>query len=237
MAHAYDFYSLRLVFAGAERLRPETRSAWAEKFGVRVLEGYGVTETSPVLAVNTPMKNRPGTAGRLLPGMTLRIDPVPGIDEGGRLHVRGPNVMLGYLRAENPGVLEPPAEGWHDTGDIVTLDDDGFIRICGRAKRFAKIGGEMVSLAAIEALAAEVWPGVLAVALAMPHPRKGEQIVLLTEGEDCRLEALTAHAKTKGVAEIMLPRAVQQVDALPVLGTGKLDYVGAAKLLDQAAAA
>ncbi|NIA70008.1 acyl-[ACP]--phospholipid O-acyltransferase [Pelagibius litoralis] len=237
MAHAYDFYSLRLVFAGAERLRPETRSAWAEKFGVRVLEGYGVTETSPVLAVNTPMKNRPGTAGRLLPGMTLRIDPVPGIDEGGRLHVRGPNVMLGYLRAENPGVLEPPAEGWHDTGDIVTLDDDGFIRICGRAKRFAKIGGEMVSLAAIEALAAEVWPGVLAVALAMPHPRKGEQIVLLTEGEDCRLEALTAHAKAKGVAEIMLPRAVQQVDALPVLGTGKLDYVGAAKLLDQAAAA
>lgn len=237
MAHAYDFYSLRMVFAGAERLRPETRSTWAEKFGVRVLEGYGVTETAPVLAVNTPMKNRAGSVGRLLPGMTLRIDPVPGIEEGGRLHVRGPNVMMGYLRAENPGVLEPPAEGWHDTGDIVVIDENGFLSVRGRAKRFAKVGGEMVSLAAIEALAGELWPGVVMVALATPHPRKGEQVILLTEDADCSLEALVAHARSNGFSEIMLPREVRRVDSIPLLGSGKLDYAAAQKLLDEPAAA
>jgi len=239
LAHAYDFYSLRLVFAGAERLRPETRRIWSEKFGVRLLEGYGVTETAPVLAVNTPMKNRPGAAGRLLPGMELRVVPVPGIEEGGRLQVRGPNVMLGYLRAEAPGVLEPPADGWHDTGDIVTLDDDGFITIRGRAKRFAKVGGEMVSLAAVEALAAEVWPEARLVALAVPHPRKGEQVVLLVEsdGTERPLAALSAHAKQKGFAEIALPRELRPVETIPLLGSGKVDYAGAQKLLAPAMAA
>ncbi len=133
-----------------------TRRLYAEKFGVRILEGYGVTETAPVLALNTPMFNRSarsaGSAGHRRSGSR----PSPGIDDGGRLHVRGPNVMLGYLRAEKPGVLEPPPDGWHDTGDIVAIDAEGFVTIKGRAKRFAKIGGEMVSLAAVEALAARV---------------------------------------------------------------------------------
>jgi acyl-[acyl-carrier-protein]-phospholipid O-acyltransferase/long-chain-fatty-acid--[acyl-carrier-protein] ligase len=233
LAHAYDFYSLRYVFAGAERVRPETRSAWAEKFGVRILEGYGTTETAPVLAINTPMNNRPGTVGRLLPAMETRLEPVEGVDDGGRLHVRGPNVMLGYLKVDNPGVIQPPEDGWHDTGDIVAIDEDGFIAINGRAKRFAKIGGEMVSLAAVEALAGEVWPEAQSIAVALPHEKKGEQVVLLSEAANAEPRALSLHARAKGIGEIMVPRTVYSVDAIPMLGTGKMDLGGAKVLAEE----
>jgi acyl-[acyl-carrier-protein]-phospholipid O-acyltransferase/long-chain-fatty-acid--[acyl-carrier-protein] ligase len=157
-ADNYDFYSVRYVFAGAERVKPETRRVWFERFGIRILEGYGATETSPALAVNTPMHFKAGTVGRLLPGIQHRLERIEGIDASGRLFVRGPNVMLGYLRAENPGVLQPPADGWYDTGDIVDIDADGFVTIKGRAKRFAKVAGEMVPLGAVEDLVSKVWP-------------------------------------------------------------------------------
>src|SRR5204862_4189172 len=171
VAHPYDFRSLRYILSGAEAVKESTRRVYMEKFGLRILEGYGVTETAPALALNTPMFNKFGTVGRLLPGMEARLEPVEGVEDGGRLWVRGPNVMLGYLKAENPGVLEPPPEGWHDTGDIVTIDERGFIRIKGRAKRFAKVGGEMVSLAAVEALAADLWPQTPSAVVATPDLR------------------------------------------------------------------
>jgi acyl-[acyl-carrier-protein]-phospholipid O-acyltransferase / long-chain-fatty-acid--[acyl-carrier-protein] ligase len=230
-AHAYDFRSLRYVLAGAEAVKESTRRTWSEKFGLRILEGYGVTETAPVLALNTPMFNRFGTVGRILPGMEARLDPVPGVEEGGRLFVRGPNVMMGYLRAENPGHLEAPEGGWHDTGDIVTIDAAGFVAIKGRAKRFAKIGGEMVSLAAVEALAAEFWPQATSAVASLPDPRKGERLVMVTEQKDATRADFMAFARARGASELMLPAEVIVIDKVPILGSGKLDFAGVARLV------
>ena len=228
-AHPYDFYSMRYVFSGAEKVREETRRLYAERFGVRVLEGYGATETAPVLALNTPMHNRPGAAGRLLPGIAHRLEPVEGIPDGGRLLVHGPNVMLGYLRHTAPGVLEPLPEGWYDTGDICRVDADGFVFILARAKRFAKIAGEMVSMPAAETLAASLWPDAAHAVVAVPDGRKGEALVLLTTQRDATPGALLAQARARGSAEIAVPRSVRIVDALPLLGTGKVDYVTATR--------
>ncbi len=224
-AHAYDFRSLRYIMAGAEPVKETTRRTYMEKFGLRILEGYGVTETAPALALNTPMFNKFGTVGRLLPGMEARLEPVPGIEEGGRLYVRGPNVMIGYLRAENPGLIEPPRDGWHDTGDIVTIDAEGFIAIKGRAKRFAKIGGEMVSLAAVEALAAELWPDAMSGAATVPDARKGERLILVTTKPDPKRSDLLAFARASGASEMMVPAEVMIVDKLPLLGSGKIDNI------------
>jgi acyl-[acyl-carrier-protein]-phospholipid O-acyltransferase/long-chain-fatty-acid--[acyl-carrier-protein] ligase len=235
-AHAYDFRTLRLVIAGAEAVKDRTRQIYMERYGVRILEGYGVTETAPVLAMNTPMANRPGTVGRLSPLMEYRLDPVPGIDDGGRLSVRGPNVMLGYLRAENPGVLEALPEGWHDTGDIVSIDEAGFITIKGRAKRFAKIAGEMVSLSSVEAMAATLWPQATSVAVSVPDERKGERIVLLTTQKDADRAAMQQQAKATGASELAVPAAIQVVDKVPLLGSGKTDYVAATALAREIAA-
>jgi acyl-[acyl-carrier-protein]-phospholipid O-acyltransferase/long-chain-fatty-acid--[acyl-carrier-protein] ligase len=226
-AHAYDFRTLRLVLAGAEAVKDRTRQIYMERYGIRILEGYGVTETAPVLAMNTPMANRPGTVGRLSPLMEARLDPVPGIDDGGRLSVRGPNVMLGYLRAENPGVLEPLPGGWHDTGDIVAIDAAGFITIKGRAKRFAKIAGEMVSLSVVEAIASALWPQAMSVAVSMPDPRKGERIMLLTTQKDADRAAMQRQAKASGASELAVPADIRIVDKVPLLGSGKTDYVAA----------
>ena len=233
-AHPYDFYAMRLIFSGAEKVRDETRRVYAEQFGVRVLEGYGATETAPVLALNTAMHNRPGAAGRLLPGLDYRLEPVEGIEAGGRLQVRGPNVMLGYLRTTAPGVIEPPPEGWYDTGDICTVDAERFVTIVARAKRFAKIAGEMVSMPAAEALAAGLWPDAAHAVVAVPDSRKGEALVLLTTRADATPAALLAHARAKGAAEIAVPRTIQVVEKLPLLGTGKVDYGAATQMVTDA---
>ena len=224
-ANAYDFQSIRYVFAGAEKLKPETRQLWAEKFGVRIFEGYGATETSPILSLNTPMHSLPGSVGRLMPGIEYRLESVPGIDDGGKLQVFGPNIMKGYYLADRPAVLQPPKDGWYDTGDIVAIDDKGFLSIKGRVKRFAKIGGEMVSLAAVESYVSQLWPEYSHAATHLPDPKKGEQIVLVTTNPDARREMLVSYAKQHGISEMSIPKTILITDQLPLLGTGKVDYV------------
>ncbi len=228
-AHPYDFYRLRYVVAGAERLAPSVREMWFEKFGIRIFEGYGTTETAPVLAVNTPMAYRSGTVGQFLPGIEYWIEPVAGVEEGGILHVRGPNVMLGYLRTGRPGVLEPTASahgpGWYSTGDIVTVSDDGFITIRGRLKRFAKIAGEMISLEVVETLAQEVDPAGQHAASSREDETKGEALVLFTTSTSLRFDQMTEAARLKHLPSLAVPRDIRPVKALPLLGTGKVDYV------------
>ncbi|MEO5365525.1 MAG: acyl-[ACP]--phospholipid O-acyltransferase [Magnetococcus sp. WYHC-3] len=224
-AHNYDFYSVRMVFAGAERLREPTRRLWMERFGLRILEGYGATETAPALAANDPMQFRAGTVGRFLPGITYRLEPVAGIPRGGRLLVRGPNVMAGYLRAEQPGVLMPPPGGEYDTGDIVEVDEQGFVTLVGRVKRFAKIAGEMISLGAVEEEAALAWPGYAHAVLARPDPRKGEQLEWVTTCPSASREGFQAHIRQRQLSDLMVPRRVRIVAQLPVLGSGKTDYM------------
>ncbi|MGO8924515.1 MAG: acyl-[ACP]--phospholipid O-acyltransferase [Xanthobacteraceae bacterium] len=237
VANQYDFRSLRYVLAGAEPVKEATRQIYLEKFGLRILEGYGVTECSPVMTLNTPMFNKFGSVGRLLPGMEAKLEKVEGVEEGGRLYVKGPNVMLGYLRAENPGVLEVPPEGWHDTGDIVTIDEQGFIAIKGRAKRFAKVGGEMVSLAAVEMLAAELWPNYITAVSSIPDPRKGERLIMLTNKHGATRSEFMAYARSKHASELMLPAEVVVLDKMPMLGSGKVDQLAIDKFVrDQATA-
>lgn len=230
-ASPYDFYALRYVFAGAEPVREETRRIWAERFGKRILEGYGVTECSPVIAVNTPMHFKAGTVGRLLPLIEHRLEPVPGIEEGGRLMLRGPNVMSGYLRPEEPGVLSPPEQGWHDTGDIVRIDDEGFVTISGRAKRFAKLAGEMVSLAVSEQIAAAAYPDYRHAVVAVPDARRGERLVLVSEAPSIARDLLVDAARREGLPEIAIPRDAVTVAALPLLGSGKTDYAKVPQLV------
>jgi acyl-[acyl-carrier-protein]-phospholipid O-acyltransferase/long-chain-fatty-acid--[acyl-carrier-protein] ligase len=224
-AHPYDFFNVRYVVAGAERVKPETREIWMEKFGLRILEGYGATECAPVLAVNTPMHYKSGTVGRLLDEIEYRLDPVEGIAEGGRLIVNGPNIMLGYLRADTPGIVEPPPDGWYDTGDIAKVDDQGFVTILGRAKRFAKIGGEMIPLNAVEAKVQATLPDHAHAVVAVPDKKKGEQLVLVTTDPALDRNRLSDALKQVGVTELMTPRVIINVPEMPALASGKTDYV------------
>ena len=228
-----DLNSLRLAVCGAERVRDETRQLLRRKYSMEILEGYGVTETSPVAAANQPGAMRPGTVGRLLAGMEARVEPVEGIPNAGRLFLKGPNVMMGYIRPENPGVIEPLDDGWHDTGDVVAIDDEGFISIKGRMKRFAKGGGEVVSLAVVENCASAVWPDFAHAAIAMADGRKGEQITLVTTNPDAQRMELVGWTQNHGVSELAIPRRIVHVKEVPVLGTGKTDYVKVEKLAQQ----
>ncbi len=236
-AHPYDFGRLRYVVAGAEKLSEDVRRLWLDKFGIRILEGYGVTECAPVIAVNVPMACRIGSVGQMAPGMEYFLEPVPGIARGGALHVKGPNVMKGYLLFDSPGVIQPARsidEGWYATGDIVEFDADDFIHIRGRVKRFAKIAGEMISLEVVERIAAHAAPGFAHAASSRPDAGKGEAIVLFTTCSNLRREQLGTAARALGSPELAVPRDIRVLDEIPLLGSGKTDYV---RLKDLAAAA
>ena len=236
-AHAFDLNSLNYVVAGAEKLHDDTMKTWMDKFGLRILQGYGVTETSPVISVNNKMLNKPGTVGRIMSDMECYIKPVDGIEQGGHLVVKGPNVMQGYLRHDKPGEIQAPeterGAGWYDTGDIADIDDEGFITILGRAKRFAKVGGEMVSLTSVEELASFTWPDIKHAAVAVFDERKGEKIILYTESKEIERKSLQTTAKDKHMSELTIPKTIIHLEQIPVLGTGKTDYIGLAKLATQ----
>ena len=169
--------------------------------------------------------------------MEARLETVEGVEEGGRLFVRGPNVMLGYLKAEKPGVLEPPPDGWHDTGDIVTIDAQGFVAIKGRAKRFAKVGGEMISLAAVETLAADLWPDAPSAVVAVPDARKGERLILVTQKKDATRAEFMAFAKAQHAVRSDDPVRGHGLDKLPMLGSGKVDNISLAEIVRERLAA
>lgn len=233
-ARPHEFKTLRYVVAGAEKLNTDVRKVWAEQFKLHILEGYGSTECAPVLAVNTPLANRLGSVGTLLPGLEPRLESVPGIDTGGLLSVRGPNVMLGYYLFEQPGVIQTLAERWYNTGDIVAIDSDGFVFIKGRIQRFAKVAGEMVSLEAVETIALHASPQHQHAAISEVDSKRGEKIMLYTTDSALNRELLSRSARALGSAELAVARKVIVMLELPLLGSGKTDYVHLKKMAESA---
>ncbi len=224
-AHPYDFYNIKYIGIGGEKLKDETFALWTEKFGIRILEAYGTTEASPVVSFNTPMYYRRGTVGKLLPCLEARLEPVEGVKEGGRLFIKGDNVMLGYLKENNPGVIQTLKDGWYDTGDIVDFDGDGFVIMKGRAKRFAKIAGEMVSLTAVEAAMTELWPDIKHAVISKPDAKRGEQLIAYTQKQDADFKELQQYFKAQGFSELWIPKTLRIVEEIPLGGTGKTDYI------------
>lgn len=229
-AHPYDFNNIKLAIAGAEKLKPEVFDLWSEKFGIRIMEGYGVTEASPVLSLNTPVLNKKGTVGHLLPDIEYKIEPVDGITEGGNLLVKGDNIMKGYL-IHGKGFI--PRDDWYETGDIVSVDDEGFLKIISRLKRFAKIGGEMISLNLIEELAKHYFPESEFAVTSVPDKKKGEKIILITTNESIKLKEFKRFLKLDKHSSLLFPKDIMIIEEIPLLGSGKVDYVSVKKIAEE----
>lgn len=228
-AHPYDFYRMRVVISGGEKLNREVAELWSEKFGLRVMEGYGATECGPAMALNTPLRYRKETVGRFLPGLERRLVPVGGITQGAALHVRSPTLMTGYYFYDQPGVLHPPRSeigpGWYSTGDVVDIDEEGFVTILGRVKRFAKIAGEMVSLELVERIAYTASPAYKHAATVEQVGGSGESTVLFTTDPALDRMSLVRAARQISSPDLAVARRIVKVGSLPLLGSGKTDYV------------
>ncbi len=237
-AHPYDFYKARVVVSGGEKLNAEVADLWMRKFGLRIMEGYGTTECGPAMALNTPLCYRKGSVGRFLPEVESFLTAVPGIKEGSALHVRAPNLMRGYYFHDQPGVLHPPrsevGEGWYNTGDVVDVDDDGYVTILGRVKRFAKVAGEMVSLELVERIAYLAAPEFKHAATVEQVTGRGESTVLFTTDPKLDRVTMLKVAQQNGAQELAVARRVVHVASLPLLGSGKTDYVTLAVIARQA---
>lgn len=235
-----QFGSLRLVLTGAEKLSERLARAFEDRFGIRPLEGYGTTECAPVIAVSGPGFRAPGFyqrgarrghVGQPLPGLSVRIvdpdnfEPLPP-GEPGMLLVKGSNVMRGYLGRDDL-TASVMRDGWYVTGDIATLDEDGFLQITDRLSRFSKIGGEMVPHGRVEeALQESAGIDVQGFAVtAVPDERKGERLAVLHTLDEAAIPAILERVTAQGLPNLFIPRRDQfvKVDKLPVLGTGKLD--------------
>lgn len=236
-AQLTQFQTLRYVVAGAEKLHYETWETWLEKFNIKICQGYGVTETSPVISANTPLQNKPNSVGHFMPEMEYYLKPVEGVDNGGQLFVKGPNVMSGYLLPGEEGQIKPPVSerglGWHNTGDIAEVDEDGYLYIVGRTKHFAKIAGEMISLATVEELAANLWGGHHHAAVSLPDDKKGEKIILVTNNQHAIKNDLQEHIRKNNYSELYMPKEIFSTDALPILGSWKTDYTALRKMLEE----
>lgn len=250
-----EFATLDMVVAGAERLPSELCDQFEEKFGVRPVEGYGATETSPIVSVNVPaardkddfqIDRKEGTVGRPIPNVACRVTDVDsgellGVNQPGMLWVKGPNVMKGYLD-EPEKTAEVLVDGWYNTGDVALIDEDGFIRITGRLSRFSKIGGEMVPHVRIEELLTRLvdvdgdgnpdndQPTIAVTAV--PDPKKGERLIVLHTQIPHTAEQLREGLMQAGLPNIFIPShdSFRQVEQLPLLGSGKLDLKGIQQL-------
>ncbi len=224
-AHPHAFKQLRYVIAGAEKLSDEVRKIYREKYGIEIMEGYGATECAPVLAANTPTSKRDGSVGKLLPGIAHHLEPVPGIDAGGELWVKGDNIMKGYYLYDEPAKLVPPENGWYHTGDVVDVDKEGYIFIKGRVRRFAKVAGEMVSLEVVEKIANTAAPDFQHAASSKADLQRGENIILFTTDRNLKREDLQIVAKNLGHSELSVARKIVYLEEIPLLCTGKTDYL------------
>lgn len=216
-----DFKSLKYVISGAEKLKKNVYEKYKSEFGIEILQGYGATETSPIISLNTPSFSKFGSVGKIIPLMEAKIEKIEGIAEGGNLLVKGPNVMKGYI-INGKGFA--PSNEWYNTGDIAKIDEDGYITILSRLKRFCKIAGEMVSLNKVEDLALECFGVSPFYSVSIPDKRKGERIILFTTTENVSEKEFKKFIKSKKVSSLYVPSKIHFIDSVPLLGSGKPNY-------------
>lgn len=228
-SHAYDFYSIKYVISGVEKLKEQTQQTWFRKFGIRILESYGITEASLAVSINTPMYNKVGSVGKLLPKIEYFLQPVDGIHNGGKLYIKGPNIMLGYIKPENPGVIESPyskglGKEWHNTGDIAHIDSEGYINILGRNEFFVTISGEVISLLVIEDFINKIYNDRFNnVATCITDTRGEKQILLFTTKKDLTKEKIAREIKKISVSKLHIPETIVMIKKIPMLTNGKID--------------